>query len=135
MVCEVSGDCAEPVEIPGGVAGLTEKNLAHIIVDAVDLLALVIEMFHGFRADESAGTGNQNCLWLHLKGLLLSFEVGRSINIMRQIPRICIDGRVRHQPAAAPAKRSGRTKLLEEAINRPGVLRVSPVQFQLFARF
>ena len=65
VVHEVPGDCAEPVEIPGRVAGITEKHLAHIIVDAVDLMALAVEMFYGFRADEPTGTGNQNCLWLH----------------------------------------------------------------------
>jgi len=92
MVCEASGDCAEPVEIPGGVAGITKKDLAHIIVDAVDLTAQAVEMFHCFRANEPAGTGNQNCLWLHLSGLILPIEVGRAINIMRQIPRICIHG-------------------------------------------
>jgi hypothetical protein len=54
----------------------------------MDMMALAIEMFHGFRADETAGTGNQNCLWLHLKSLLLPIEFGPATNIMRQIPRI-----------------------------------------------
>ena len=69
---------SKPAEIPGGVAGIAKKYLAHIIVDAVDLVAQAVEMLHGFRANEPAGTGNQNCLWLHLKGLLLPIEVGRA---------------------------------------------------------
>ena len=70
VVCEVLCVAPQPVEIPSGVAGLAEKNLAHIVVDAVDPMALAVEMFHSFRANEPAGTGNQNCLWLHLKGFL-----------------------------------------------------------------
>jgi hypothetical protein len=39
---------AQPVEIPAGVAGVTEKDAAHIIVDAVHLMTLTFEVFHGF---------------------------------------------------------------------------------------
>jgi hypothetical protein len=68
---------AEPVEIPGSVTGITEMNLADVVVDAVDLMALSVEMFHGFRANQSPGTGNQNCGLLHLKALFLPIEIGR----------------------------------------------------------
>ena len=78
MVRKVLGCLSKPVEIPRGVAGIAKKYPAHIIVDAVDLVALAVEMLHGFRANEPAGTSNQNCLWLHLKGLLLPIEVGRA---------------------------------------------------------
>ena len=45
---EVLRYAAQTVEIPAGVARITKKDPAHIIVYAVDLMALVIEVFHGF---------------------------------------------------------------------------------------
>ena len=58
VVREIFGDCAEPVEIPCSVTGITELNLADVVVGAVDLMALSVGMFQGFRANQSAGTGN-----------------------------------------------------------------------------
>ena len=63
---EVLRYATQPVEIPAGVTGITEKDAAHIIVDAVDLMALAFEVFHGFRANQPAGSGNKNRLRLHL---------------------------------------------------------------------
>ena len=48
---EVLRRAMQPVEIPGGITWITEKDAAHIIVDAVDPMALAIEMFHSFRAN------------------------------------------------------------------------------------
>jgi hypothetical protein len=93
-------------------------------------MALAVEMFYGFRADEPAGTGNQNCLWLHLKSLLLLIEVGRAINIMRQIPRICIHGRAERQTGEPLLLERGRQKLLSEKTNPLVIFGLSPVRFQ-----
>jgi len=55
----------------------------------MDMMALAIEMFHGFRADETAGTGNPKLRFgFILKSLLSPFEIGPATNIMRQISRI-----------------------------------------------
>src|ERR1700741_1950121 len=70
VVLEVLRDTPQPIEIPAGVTGITEKDLAHVVIDTVDLMALAVEIFHGFRTDEPTGTGNQNCIWLHLESLL-----------------------------------------------------------------
>ncbi len=63
---EVLRYATQPVEIPAGVAGITEKDAAHIIVNTVDLMTLAIEVFHCFRANQPAGSGNKNRLRLHL---------------------------------------------------------------------
>jgi hypothetical protein len=40
-----------PVEIPAGVAGITEKDTAHVVVHAVDFAALTVKIFNRFRAN------------------------------------------------------------------------------------
>ncbi len=79
----------------------------------MDMMALAIEMFHGFRADETAGTGNQNCLWLHLKSLLLPSKSGR-------LPILCVRFREFESivvRGANPLSCSGQEK---EATETPG---------------
>src|SRR3974390_397547 len=61
MMNEIPGDRAKTIQIPGGVTGRAKENLAHIVVDAVDFVALAIKMFNGFRTDQSTRAGNQNC--------------------------------------------------------------------------
>jgi hypothetical protein len=71
VISEVLCYATQTVEIPAGVARITKKDTAHIIVYAVDLVALVIEVFHGFRANQPAGSRNKNGLRLHLNGLTI----------------------------------------------------------------
>src|ERR1700687_6132563 len=60
---EVLGGATQPVQIPGGIAGIAKENLPHVVVDAVDLMALTVEMLDGFRANKAAGTGTQDYFW------------------------------------------------------------------------
>ena len=65
VMSEVASDLAKTVQIPAGVAGLAEEDPAHVVVDAVDGVALAIEMFDGFGADQAAGAGDENGFCLH----------------------------------------------------------------------
>ena len=62
-VREIFGGRFEALEIPEGVAGGAEKFAAHVVVNADDGVALTIEMFNGFRADEAAASRDENRLW------------------------------------------------------------------------
>ena len=44
IVGEVLCYAAQSLEIPASVAGFTEKDLAHVVIDAVNLMALVVKM-------------------------------------------------------------------------------------------
>ena len=46
MVGEVRCYATQSLEIPAGVAGFTEKDLAHVVIDTVDLMALAVKMLH-----------------------------------------------------------------------------------------
>ena len=75
VVSEVLRDPTQPVQIPRGVARIAKKNPAHVVVDAVDFAALAVKVFDGFRANQPAGTGNQNCLRSHGRSSILLAEV------------------------------------------------------------
>ena len=47
VVREIFRGAAQAVKVPGGVSLLTEEHGAHVIVDTVDLMSLLVEMFHG----------------------------------------------------------------------------------------
>ncbi len=51
MVDEVLCYATQPLEIPGGIAGIAEIDLAHVVVHAVDVVALPVKMFDRFRAN------------------------------------------------------------------------------------
>ena len=36
----------QSLEIPASVAGFTEKDTAHVVIDTVDLMALAVKMLH-----------------------------------------------------------------------------------------
>jgi hypothetical protein len=48
IVGEVLCYAAQSFEIPGGVAGFSEKDLPHVVIDAVDLIALAVKMLNRF---------------------------------------------------------------------------------------
>ena len=48
MVGEVLCYLTQSLEIPGGVARFSEKDLAHVVIDAVDLMALAVKMLNRF---------------------------------------------------------------------------------------
>src|SRR5207244_2138631 len=52
----------QSLEIPRGVALRAKKHLAHIVVDADYTMALTVEVFRRFRADQTAATGYEYCL-------------------------------------------------------------------------
>ena len=62
MVSEVLADAAKALEVPGGVAGIAKENAAHVVVQAVDRVALAVKVLDGFRADQAAGAGDENRL-------------------------------------------------------------------------
>jgi len=47
-VGEVLCYLTQSFEIPGGVARFSEKDPAHVVIDAVDLLALAVKMLNRF---------------------------------------------------------------------------------------
>ena len=59
----------QSIKIPGRVAEIAKKDLPHVVVDPMDLMALAIEMFHSFGADESARAGYQNSFRRHSRHL------------------------------------------------------------------
>jgi len=63
---EVLRYSAQPLKIPVCVAGITEKDAAHIIVYPMDMVALLIKVFDGFGTDQPAGSGHKNRLCSHL---------------------------------------------------------------------
>jgi hypothetical protein len=75
VMSEVPGDPAQTVQIPGCVARIPEKDAAHIVVDAVDFAALTVKVLNGFRANQPAGSGNQNCLQGHDRDSIFLTEV------------------------------------------------------------
>src|SRR5215469_6909509 len=48
MVGEVLCCATQSFEIPGGVAEFSEKDLPHVVIDAVDLMTLAVKMLNGF---------------------------------------------------------------------------------------
>jgi hypothetical protein len=68
---EVFGDVAQPIEVPRRVSLLAEKDGAHVVVDAMYLMALAIEMFHGFRANQATRAGHENGFQRHSTVLAL----------------------------------------------------------------
>jgi hypothetical protein len=48
MVGEVLCYATQSLEIPAGVARFTEKDLAHVVIDTVDLVALAVKMLNRF---------------------------------------------------------------------------------------
>jgi hypothetical protein len=46
MVGEVLCYSTQSLEIPASVAGFTEKDLAHVVIDTVELIALAVKMPH-----------------------------------------------------------------------------------------
>jgi len=46
MVGEVLCYATQSLEIPASVAGFTEKDLAHVVIDTVELIALAVKMPH-----------------------------------------------------------------------------------------
>jgi hypothetical protein len=51
MVREFFRGLAETIEVPGGIAWLPKKDLAHIVVYTVDSMALAVKVFDGLRAN------------------------------------------------------------------------------------
>jgi hypothetical protein len=60
MVSEVPGDAAKPIEIPGRITGRSEKDLAHIVIYAKDLMPLPIKVLDRFGTNQPTGAGNQD---------------------------------------------------------------------------
>src|SRR5262249_53303909 len=56
----------QSLEIPGSVARFTKKNAAHVVVDAVDCVALPLKILHGFGTDESARPSDQDGFCFHV---------------------------------------------------------------------
>ena len=48
IVSEILCYATQSFEIPGGVAGFSEKDLPHVVIDAVDLMALAVKMLDRF---------------------------------------------------------------------------------------
>ena len=46
MVGEVLCYATQSLEIPVSVTGFTEKYLAHVVIDTVDLMALAVKMLN-----------------------------------------------------------------------------------------
>jgi hypothetical protein len=65
VVSEVLRDFEEAVAVPGGVSLFTEKDGAHVVVDAVDPVPLAIKMLDGLRTDQAAGAGYENGVEFH----------------------------------------------------------------------
>ena len=66
MMSEVPRDAAQAFQIPCCITGIAEKDPAHVVVHAMDCIALTVKVFNGFRANQPAGTCNQNCLQGHI---------------------------------------------------------------------
>src|SRR5262249_8653629 len=62
MVCEALGDAAQALEVPGRIAVGSEEVAAHVVVDAVDLPATVVEERCSLRSDETAAAGDEDPL-------------------------------------------------------------------------
>jgi hypothetical protein len=60
VVSEVLANAAKALEVPGGVAGFAKENAAHVVVQAVDRVALTLKVLDRFRADQAAGAGDEN---------------------------------------------------------------------------
>ena len=50
----------QALKVPRGVTRGAEKNAAHVVVHADDLMTLAVEMFHRFRADQPAAACYEN---------------------------------------------------------------------------
>src|SRR5215469_15446534 len=48
IVGEVLCYATQSFEIPCGIAGLSEKDLPHVVIDAVDLMALAVKILNRF---------------------------------------------------------------------------------------
>jgi hypothetical protein len=51
MVGEVLCYSTQSFEVPGGVAGFSEKDLPHVVIDAMDLMALTVKVLDRFGAN------------------------------------------------------------------------------------
>src|ERR1700730_12792143 len=65
----------QPLQIPRRVPGFPEEYPAHIVINSVPPAALPIEIFDRFRANQTTGAGNQNCLRSHDRSSILPAEV------------------------------------------------------------
>ena len=102
MVSEVPRDAAQAFQIPGRVTGIAEKDPAHVVVHAMDCIVLTVKVFDGFRANQPAGTCNQNCLQGHVRYFKLLAEVrnsGTLINFPQFDPGLP-KNRSLHRPAS-----------------------------------
>src|SRR6266478_3327597 len=72
-VCEPLSHSLQSLQIPKGVARRPEENPSHVIVYADNFMPLPVEMFHGFRTNQSAAACYKN---LHpLESILLPMRV------------------------------------------------------------
>ena len=63
---KIPSDAFESLEIPPRVADGTEKELAHVVIHADDLVPLPVKVLDGLRTDEAAASGNEDCLRVHV---------------------------------------------------------------------
>jgi len=87
VVCEVLCCATQTVEIPGSVTRIAEKDLAHVVVDAMDMMALAIEMFTASEPMRPLEPVTKTAL-ASFEKFASPFEIGPATNIMRQISRI-----------------------------------------------
>jgi hypothetical protein len=89
VVREVLADAAQAVKIPSCVTKLAEENAAHVVVHAVNFTALAVKMFDGFRANQPAGTSNQNCLRSHDRSSISGEQSVNCVELLKKVVWIC----------------------------------------------